>query len=155
MRSTLQRVMTTAGLLVAASLTSAVSAQAPAARPAFTPPPPAPEALAVIQRISLAELARVQPGQVVFIPANGVQSIGVRTTVTVPDGGTALVGGNSRVSEGRNEYGAPVVGKLPLLGRGFRNVGYGRETVTGRVSASVRVIDLREEEYRQTGYRSP
>jgi hypothetical protein len=44
---------------------------------------------------------------------------------------------------------------VPYVGRGFRNVAYGRSIVTGRVTASVRIIDLREEEFRQTGFRSP
>jgi Flp pilus assembly secretin CpaC len=80
--------------------------------------------------------------------------IGVQTSVLVPDRGTALLGGYSRVSAGRTEYGVPGLGKVPYLGRGFRNVGYGRSIATGRVGVSVRIIDLREEEYRQTGYRS-
>jgi type II secretory pathway component GspD/PulD (secretin) len=82
-------------------------------------------------------------------------SVRVTTTVGVPDGGTVTLGGYSRLSEARTEAGAPVLGKLPFAGRGFRNVGYGRAAASTRVTASVRVIDLREEEYRQTGYRSP
>jgi type II secretory pathway component GspD/PulD (secretin) len=83
-----------------------------------------------------------------------VTSINVQTTVTVPDRGTALLGGYSQSSMGRTEYGAPGLGGVPYTGRGFRNVGYGHRTVSGRVTASVRIIDLREEEYRQTGVRS-
>jgi type II secretory pathway component GspD/PulD (secretin) len=79
---------------------------------------------------------------------------GVRTTVLVPDGGSASLGGYSAAAEGRSEFGAPVLGKVPYISRGFRNVGYGRRMVYRRVIASVRVIDLREEEYRQTGVRS-
>jgi type II secretory pathway component GspD/PulD (secretin) len=79
---------------------------------------------------------------------------GVRTTVFVPDGGSTTVAGYSASSEGRTEFGAPVLGKVPYLSRGFRNVGYGRRVVSRRLIASVRVIDLREEEYRQTGVRS-
>ena len=55
----------------------------------------------------------------------------------------------------RSEFGPPGLGRLPYISRGPRNVGYGRSAVSGRVTASVRIIDLREEEYRQTGYRSP
>jgi general secretion pathway protein D len=77
-----------------------------------------------------------------------VTFIRVQTTVTAPDGGTVSLGGYGRLSEGRTEFGAPG------LGRGFRNVGYGRSATSGRVSVRVRIIDLREEEYRQTGYRS-
>jgi type II secretory pathway component GspD/PulD (secretin) len=79
----------------------------------------------------------------------------VATGAGVPDGGTVTLGGSSRLAEARTEAGAPVLGKLPYADRGFRNAGYGRSVGSTRVTASVRVIDLREEEYRQTGYRSP
>jgi Flp pilus assembly secretin CpaC len=81
--------------------------------------------------------------------------IAVATSVTVPDGGTASLGGYSRLSEGRSEFGPPVLGRVPYAGRLPRNTGYGRSAVSTRVTASVRIIDLREEEYRQTGVRSP
>jgi type II secretory pathway component GspD/PulD (secretin) len=77
-----------------------------------------------------------------------------QSTVAVPDGGTATLGGLSSSSMGRNEGGVPGLGKLPVGGRGFRNIGYGRSVSSTRASIRVRVIDLREEEYRQTGYRS-
>ena len=90
-----------------------------------------------------------------FVVVPTFTTIRLQTSVTVPDGGSVTLGGYSQVSEGRTEFGAPVLGRVPYLGRGVRNVGYGRETVSGRVSASVRIIDLREEEFRQTGVRSP
>jgi hypothetical protein len=80
-------------------------------------------------------------------------SVRIQTTVTVPDRGEVLLGGISSFSEGRNEFGAPVLGKTPLLSRGFRNVGYGRDVRSTTVSVRVRVINLAEEEERQTGVR--
>ena len=103
---------------------------------------------------ALTPSARAQGLGRVFVTAPTVTTIRAQTTVTVPDGGTALVGGISQLSEGRTEYGVPVVGKVPYVGRGFRNVGYGRTIVSGKVTATVRIIDLREEEFRQTGVRS-
>ena len=38
----------------------------------------------------------------------------VTTTVSVPDGGTVLLGGIKRLSEGRNEFGVPMLDKTPL-----------------------------------------
>jgi general secretion pathway protein D len=105
----------------------------------------------VLAAAALTPAARAQAPVVVPVPT----SIRLQTTVTVPDGGTALVGGYSRVSERRTELGVPGLGGVPYVGRGFRNVAYGRSIVTGRVTASVRIIDLREEEFRQTGFRSP
>jgi general secretion pathway protein D len=91
---------------------------------------------------ALAPAARAQG----FAPVPTLTAIRLQTTVTVPDGGTVTLGGYSRLSEGRTEFGMP--------GRPFRNVGYGRSAVGGRVNVRVRIINLREEEYRQTGYRS-
>ncbi len=101
----------------------------------------------VLVAAALAPAARAQaPGRQGPVPT--ITFIRVQTTVTVPDGGTVTLGGYGRLSEGRTAYGAPG------LGRGSRNVGYGRSAVGSGVSVRVRVIDLREEEYRQTGYRS-
>jgi len=80
-------------------------------------------------------------------------SLSVQTSVSVPDGGEALVGGYSSASEGRNEFGAPGLGKTPYLGRGFRNVGSGRSVGRTTASVRVRIINLAEEEERQTGVK--
>ena len=60
----------------------------------------------------------------------------VNTTVSVPDGGTVLMGGLKRLSEGRNEFGPPVISKIPYLNRLFKNVGYGREAQSLLIIAS-------------------
>jgi hypothetical protein len=80
-------------------------------------------------------------------------SLTVRSSLTVPDRGEALLAGYGTVSEGRNEFGAPLLGKTPYLSRGFRNVGYGRDVRRTTVSVRARVIILEEEEERQTGVR--
>jgi general secretion pathway protein D len=59
-----------------------------------------------------------------------------------------------QLAEGRNEFGVPILGRVPYVSRGFRNVGNGRSAVSVRIGVAVRVIDLREEEFRQTGLRS-
>lgn len=94
---------------------------------------------------------RVQAPAVV-VPT--LTTFSVQTTLVVPDRGTATLGSYSHLAEGRVEHGPPALGHLPYVGRGFRNVGYGRSVLSARASVSVRVIDLREEEERQTGYRS-
>lgn len=86
-----------------------------------------------------------------FVPTPVRTSMRVGTTVSVPDRGEALVAGYSAYREGRNEFGAPILGKVPYVNRPFRNVGYGRDVIRQTISARVRIIDLREEEYRQTG----
>jgi type II secretory pathway component GspD/PulD (secretin) len=93
-------------------------------------------------------------GRQYFTTVPTFTNIRLQTTATIPDRGSVVLGGYSRYSEGRNEFGAPVLGKTPYLGRGFRTVGYGRDVTSTRVIASVRVIDLYEEELRQTGVDS-
>ena len=92
--------------------------------------------------------------RVVYVPVPSFTGIRIQTTVAVPDSGSANLGGSSQLSEGRNEFGTPGPGKLPYVGRGFRNSASGRQAVSGRVNVRARIIDLREEEYRQTGVRS-
>jgi type II secretory pathway component GspD/PulD (secretin) len=72
----------------------------------------------------------------------------VQTTVTVPDGGTVLLGGVKRLQETRNEFGVPVLSKAPLLNRLFRNVGIGRNTSSLMLMVTPRIIILEEEEER-------
>ncbi len=69
-------------------------------------------------------------------------------TVTVPDGGTVLLGGVKRLNEERKEFGVPVLSKTPLLNRLFRNVGIGRTTSSLMLMVTPRIIILEEEEER-------
>ncbi|MEN6497316.1 MAG: hypothetical protein ABFD16_23715, partial [Thermoguttaceae bacterium] len=72
----------------------------------------------------------------------------VTTTVSVPDGGTVLLGGIKRLSEGRNEYGVPMLNKIPYVNRLFKNVGIGRETQSLMMMVTPRIIIQEEEEER-------
>ncbi len=74
--------------------------------------------------------------------------ITVTTTVSVPDGGTVLLGGIKRLSEGRNEFGVPMLNKLPYVNRLFKNVGIGRETQSLMMMVTPRIIIQEEEEER-------
>ncbi len=77
----------------------------------------------------------------------------VTTTVSVPDGGTVLLGGIKRMSEGRNEFGTPLLDKLPYLNRLFKNVGIGRETESLMMMVTPRII-IQEEEEEKLGVQS-
>ena len=70
----------------------------------------------------------------------------VSTTVSVPDGGTVLLGGIKRLREGRNEQGVPVLSKLPYINRLFKNVGIGRESQSLMLMVTPRIIIQEEEE---------
>jgi predicted DNA repair protein MutK len=125
MRIAMHRAVVVAGILAAAALTPAARAQ------------------------TTVTVRAVIVGSTVY-----VQGVG-GTTVRVPDGGAATLASYSEYAEGRSEYGAPILGKVPYVDRAVRNVGYGRHIATRGVSVSARIIDLREEEFRQTGFRSP
>lgn len=70
----------------------------------------------------------------------------VTTTVSVPDGGTVLLGGIKRLNEGRTERGVPILSKLPYINRLFRNTAIGRETTSLMMMVTPRIIIQEEEE---------
>ncbi len=70
----------------------------------------------------------------------------VSTTVSVPDGGTILLGGIKRMREGRVERGVPVLSKIPYVNRLFKNTAIGRETNTLMMTVTPRIIIQEEEE---------
>ena len=78
----------------------------------------------------------------------------VSTTVSVPDGGTILLGGIKRLSEGRTEQGVPILSKLPYVNRLFKNVGIGRTTQSLMMMVTPRII-IQEEEEEKLGIASP
>jgi type II secretory pathway component GspD/PulD (secretin) len=86
-----------------------------------------------------------------FIQQPKINTITVNTTVTVPDGGTVLLGGLKTLREGRTEYGPPILSKIPYINRLFKNVGYGREAESFMMMVTPRIIINEEEETRQTG----
>jgi general secretion pathway protein D len=78
----------------------------------------------------------------------------VTTTVSVPDGGTVLLGGIKRLSEGRDERGVPLVSKIPYISRLFRNVGIGRDAESLMLMVTPRII-IQEEEEEKLGIPPP
>lgn len=106
--------------------------------------------VAVILAVLAAGPAAAQPNITVQLPTFNATT--VQTTVSVPDGGTGLLGGISRASEGSVTRGVPMLDKLPGVGRLFKNRGIGRDVGVSQMTISPRIIDLEEEELRQTGF---
>ncbi|MFM8804377.1 MAG: hypothetical protein ACKOK8_10790 [Planctomycetia bacterium] len=79
----------------------------------------------------------------------------VTTTVSVPDGGTVLLGGIKRLREGRNEFGVPILSKIPYINRLFKNVGMGRTTDSLMLMVTPRIIIQEEEEDKLLGKERP
>ena len=78
----------------------------------------------------------------------------VTTTVSVPDGGTVLLGGIKRLSEGRSEAGVPILNKVPFLNRLFKNTSIGRQTSSLMMVVTPRII-IQEEEEENIGVAAP
>ena len=92
----------------------------------------------------------VNEGTTVQLPTFAFTS--VSTTVSVPDGGTILLGGIKRLRETRSEQGVPILSKIPYINRLFKNVGTGRETNSLMLMVTPRIIIQEEEELAQTGF---
>jgi tetratricopeptide (TPR) repeat protein len=90
-----------------------------------------------------------------FLQQPAFTTLNINTTVVCPDGGTVLLGGFKHVSEGRNEFGPPLLSKVPYLNRLFKNVGIGRETSHIMIMVTPRIIINSEEEIFQTEGRPP
>jgi type II secretory pathway component GspD/PulD (secretin) len=70
-------------------------------------------------------------------------------TVAIPDGGTVMFSGLKKVTEARNEYGPPIISKIPYLNRLFKNVAYSREEHQVLVLVTPRIIVNEQEEYKE------
>ena len=88
------------------------------------------------------ELSTSTAGITIQLPVLSVTN--VSTVVSVPDGGTVLLGGIKRVSEGRNESGIPFLSNVPYINRLFKNVGIGQETQHLMMMVTPRIIIQKE-----------
>lgn len=88
-------------------------------------------------------------GITVQLPVLSTTSI--NTVVSVPDGGTVLMGGIKRMNESRTERGVPFLSNLPYVNRLFKNVGIGHETQNLMMMVTPRIIIQEEIEEDQVG----
>lgn len=68
------------------------------------------------------------------------------TSVTVPDGGTVLLGGFRSMNERKYESFVPFVGRLPLVKNAFRRKAYLSEQRSLYILLTAKIVDLRAEE---------
>jgi hypothetical protein len=81
-------------------------------------------------------------GSLVFVPLapQGLSRARFETKVTIPDGQTLVLSAGPVEITNRVEYTPPVLGKIPYIGRLFKNVGYGRETRQMIVLVTPRIV---------------
>ena len=73
----------------------------------------------------------------------------VRTTVSVPDGGTLLIGGQTLNGEIEREEGVPVLSKIPFLKRLFTNRSMAKDDQILLILIRPTIIIQREREAEQ------
>jgi general secretion pathway protein D len=73
----------------------------------------------------------------------------VRTTVSVPDGGTLLLGGQTLAGEIEREAGVPVLSKIPFLKRLFTNRSMAKDEQVLLILVKPTIIIQREQEQKQ------
>ncbi len=103
------------------------------------------------ERGSRRRQTRSASGVTIQLPS--LATFSVQTTVSVPDGGTILLGGIKRLSEGRKENGVPMLDKIPYINRLFMNTAIGRNTQSIMMTVTPRIIIQEEEEEFITGIR--
>ncbi len=83
-----------------------------------------------------------------FVQQPTVTVTRVQTTVTVPDQGTILLGGQRLVTEAESESGVPVLSKIPILNRFFTNRVVTKSEQTLLILVKPTVLIQNEEEER-------
>src|SRR5205823_13601859 len=81
-----------------------------------------------------------------FIQQPKFNTLALDRMLKIPDGGTVLLGGWKRATEGRNEFGPPVLSKIPYVNRLFKNVGYAKEPENILLMVTPRIITDGEKE---------
>ena len=90
--------------------------------------------------IALLTLPAIGSAQVVQQPTFNYTT--ATTTVLVPDRGEVLLGGINRASDSRSQFGVPILGKVPVLGRPFNNVGIGQSRGASTMSVKAYIHDF-------------
>jgi general secretion pathway protein D len=85
-------------------------------------------------------------GQPATIEFPIIQLSSIQTMVSVPDGGTILLGGLRRMSDGGIERGVPILNKVPYVNRLFRNAATIKDSQSLMLMVTPRIIIQEEEE---------
>ena len=101
----------------------------------------------VAEVVALNEFATTLAGQTapVIIQLPEVETQSVFTTATVPDGGSILLGGLSRLRNIERRAEVPWLAKIPLLGFFFKEEGYNDERESLMIMLRAWITDAKEE----------
>jgi general secretion pathway protein D len=96
------------------------------------------------ERFEVQRASGNSPGIFILLPDQEQRSI--RTTVSIPDGGTALLGGLKQVGEVEAEAGIPILSKIPVLKRAFTNTTTVKDTQTLLILLKAKILIQSEAE---------
>ncbi len=96
------------------------------------------------ERFEVQRASGNSPGAFILLPDQSFAIL--QTTVSVPDGGTVLLGGLKQVGEVEVEAGVPILSKIPILKRAFTNQTTVRDTRTLLILVKSKIIIQREAE---------
>ena len=86
-----------------------------------------------------------------FVQLPNISLTELATTVSVPDGGTLLIGGQRLVGEVEVESGVPILSKIPIINRLFTNRSFVRDTKVLLILVRPHIIIQKEAEKKQFG----
>lgn len=96
------------------------------------------------ERFEVQEASGNSPG--IYILLRDQVGRTVRTMVSVPDGGTVLLGGLKQVGEIEVEAGVPILSKIPILKRAFTNTTEVKDTQTLLILLKAKILIQKEAE---------
>lgn len=98
----------------------------------------------ILTRFEIQRASGNAPGAFVTTVDQLVSS--VNTTVSIPDGGTVLLGGLKQVGEVEIDAGVPILSKIPILKRAFTNTTTIKDTQTLLILMKAKIIIQKEAE---------
>jgi general secretion pathway protein D len=97
-----------------------------------------------LERVEIQRASGNSPGA--FVTTLEQQSATVNTTVSIPDGGTVLLGGVKLAGEAEIEAGVPILSKIPILKRAFTNATTVKDVMTLLILMKAKIIIQKEAE---------
>lgn len=96
------------------------------------------------ERFEIQGRSGSSPSLFVLLPDQQIRTI--NTTVSVPDGGTVLLGGLKQVGEVEVEAGVPILSKIPVLKRAFTNATTVKDSQTLLILLKTKILIQKEAE---------
>ncbi len=98
----------------------------------------------VLERFETQRASGNSPGAFIMLPTESFATLS--TMVSIPDGGTVLLGGLKQVGEVEVEAGVPILSKIPVLKRAFTNQTTVKDTRTLLILVKAKIIIQKEAE---------